>query len=481
MRAFNPCPKFMRTLVLVFTLLAPGRANVCADGWVDGHVCASSIISDTWFCIYSQCSSGPIYQGTNPQCPDYNGLTGSIAQFCRSNTGDWNQCDRYGILQAAYALYGAYAAGNNVHQYGILMGPQSSPSHWDRMFNWYPAYGCHTNPPGLDCQGNFQDFINVNENAASYSIACKYPVPSPSPPPSNPSGAGGDPHITFANGGRADFRGSDQDNYVFISSPGYQFAPFFQEVDFHYTSPTAVTQLVHGTFMTQAHWRVRASNGDELFLSTDALKRGELQGRVASGSGLPDRSIKLRPWSSATFGDVRLATRMLTVSVESPAWQVNATSKPIWGLAVPQNASHRNGVGEWDEELLAINVVKRQLWAADQRRIDIAISGAFPQPGAHGIIGQSYRDPTVRNGRIDSYGSLDHPELVASDGTGPEMRTLAQAEGAIDGVHTDYKLGAPFSTRYKFSQYDSNPSSVNVSLSKRMASTSEWEGPGRAR
>ena len=38
------------------------------------------------------------------------------------------------------------------------------------------------------------------------------------------SGANGDPHIAFANGGRADFRGSHRGIYAFLSSPGYQCA-----------------------------------------------------------------------------------------------------------------------------------------------------------------------------------------------------------------------------------------------------------------
>ena len=75
------------------------------------------------------------------------------------------------------------------------------------------------------------------------------------------AGAIGDPHISFANGGTADFRGSHHGNYVFISSPGYQFAPYFQEVDFMYKSAVGLRQLVHGTFMTAATWHIRTAVG----------------------------------------------------------------------------------------------------------------------------------------------------------------------------------------------------------------------------
>ena len=131
-----------------------------------------------------------------------------------------------------------------------------------------------------------------------------------------------------------------------------------------------------------------------------------------------------------SFGDVRLATRMMTVSVQSPLWEVNVTSKPIYGLAMPNASEHRNGVGEWDVQLLAKDALKRRLWEADQRRLDFEISGAFPQPEAHGVIGQSYRDATVRWGRIDIYGAGDTPALIQSDGTGPEI--WRQTGGGLD-------------------------------------------------
>ena len=137
--------------------------------------------------------------------------------------------------------------------------------------------------------------------------------------------------------------------------------------------------------------------------------------------------------------------------VQPARWQVNLTSKPIYGLALPSAVVHRNAVGEWAEELLAINTLKRKVWARDQRRLDIEMKGAFPQPDAHEILGQGYRDATVRNGKVDFYGAADSPELISSDGTGPETWTSAQAEGAIDGVHTDYKLRSPFDTQSKFS------------------------------
>ena len=78
---------------------------------------------------------------------------------------------------------------------------------------------------------------------------------------SSGGGSGDPPH--FPNGGRAGFRGSHRACCVFVSSAGFNSLPF-QEVDFLFTSPQGVRQLVHGTFMTSVFWRVRTSAGREL-------------------------------------------------------------------------------------------------------------------------------------------------------------------------------------------------------------------------
>jgi len=275
------------------------------------------------------------------------------------------------------------------------------------------------------------------------------------------SGASGDPHIAFANGGKADFRGTHREYYAFISSPGYQFAPHFQEVDFFFDTVTGLRQLVHGTFMTKAAWRVRTSSGKELFIHADAMHKGELTLLVQSlATGL--KTITVTPWQRLAFDDVHIETRMLTVSVESPTWQVNITSKPIYGLVPPLfNETHVHG--HWEEE---------------QRRYDINIYGSFPQPNAHGIIGQSYRDSVVRNGKLDNYGILNFTEVaegVDSDGMLPPMTTSAQAEGAIEGTYTDYRLSGPMLADFVFSRYH-HIVKLPETLSKRESSTTEWDG-----
>lgn len=62
----------------------------------------------------------------------------------------------------------------------------------------------------------------------------------------------------------------------------------------------------------------------------------------------------------------------------------------------------------------------------------------------HGVIGQSYDgDGIAVDGAQDKYSITPGAETVTS----------AQAEGAIEGVHTDYLVDAPFTTEYKFARF----------------------------
>jgi hypothetical protein len=106
--------------------------------------------------------------------------------------------------------------------------------------------GCTSGSPcGLcrgDCDSNDQcaSGLCFQRNANEYTPGCLRGSPSAGMDYciDASSGASGDPHIAFAHGGKADFRGSHRAYYAFISSPGYQFAPYFQEVDFWFNTVT---------------------------------------------------------------------------------------------------------------------------------------------------------------------------------------------------------------------------------------------------
>ena len=245
--------------------------------------------------------------------------------------------------------------------------------------------------------------------------------------------------------------------------------------------------------MTKALWRVRSgTTGRELMITTHSSSPGEATVLMLPNSvlGLEMSEIMqletvrnqlsvsvchphgftlcacvrviqttMQPWQRRVFfDDVTVETRMLTVSVTTPSWTVNVTSKPIYGLVPPLiNETHVHG--KWEE---------------DQRRLDLLVTGAFPQPNAHGIVGQSYRDSTVHQGKLDQYLA----DIESTDSSPlPPMKTRAQAEGAIEGIYTDYKLSHAFATDFKFSKYNARMTG-KPAAGTRIASTSEWDGGG---
>ena len=209
-----------------------------------------------------------------------------------------------------------------------------------------------------------------------------------------------------------------------------QFAPYFEEVDYGWTHPVKLyTQTVYGTFMTKAHWVLTTAKGRKLTIGADAMVSGTLNVPV-DGVARP-----LARWSALTVDEVNISTKFLSLTVSEPRWEVNVTSRPIYGQSQ-----------KWYREGML-------------KRFDITIKGAFPQPEAHGIIGQSYRDGVRRDGAQDVYDEpigrvFDVPSThVLEHAYAPALVTKAQAEGAIDGTHVDYKLSAPYSTNFTFSRF----------------------------
>ena len=70
-------------------------------------------------------------------------------------------------------------------------------------------------------------------------------------------------------------------------------------------------------------------------------------------------------------------------------------------------------------------------------------AGADPR-GAHGILGQAFAP-----GRARAQGRGQARRLQRHGGDDER-----QAEGAIEGVYTEYKLVAPFDTAFKYSRFD---------------------------
>jgi hypothetical protein len=212
----------------------------------------------------------------------------------------------------------------------------------------------------------------------------------------------GDPHLQFAHGGTADFRGRDDVWYVIHSAPGLQFAAMTKEASF--LLPGA--QLVHGSFFTRAAFTLRGKKGALYAVSVDS---DEVGFRVVDKSGqiVGNAESTWRGWKADGYA---LSTKQSSTVLSNPEWEIVLTRKPVYN-ALP-------GAPEW--------------------RFDIAIRclvgeaelSCFP----HGLIGQSFDgDQVAVDGKRDPYDGL-------------VVETAAMAEGAIEGDAEDYEVFSPHET-----------------------------------
>ena len=111
-------------------------------------------------------------------------------------------------------------------------------------------------------------------------------------------------------------------------------------------------------------------------------------------------------------------------------WEVNVTRHPIY--------NHVEGPSTWRFDMA-------------MRPLDgTGFEGEFGRTSSsclpHGIIGQAYDGDSLGiGGKVDNYTPVN-PNI-------PVITTSAQAEGAIEGSHSDYKLTSAVSTDFKYTRF----------------------------
>jgi hypothetical protein len=216
-------------------------------------------------------------------------------------------------------------------------------------------------------------------------------------------------------------------------------------------------QLIHGSFITGIFIVVRSrrTGSSGTLVRVAVLAEQTRSFRVANDT--------LATYYNATevdFGDVlieQIAGRR--VRVRGAGWEGVFTHgyvrKPIInGHIVSDSIDHSH----WQ-----LNTKLRTL---DNDKDLVATFGrsTLGHIAPHGLIGQSFDGSSIAvNGKVDKYGF------------GLEMFTSAQAEGAIEGIHTDYLVRGPFSTNFKYSRFDAQsyvaPRNVSLLAGAKAAAT----------
>lgn len=227
----------------------------------------------------------------------------------------------------------------------------------------------------------------------------------------------GDPHLNFAEGGQADFRGRNDTWYALFSAPGLQFAA--KTIDTDFLLPRGGERkrplLVHGSFFVEGAWTIFAK-GRLLGVSVDARNVGFTVFDGNKGETVADSE---KVWTAWRGYGVEVALRQSTLYVNAGGWQINATRKPVYDWIA--------GASKWRLDLGVRPFKQRQ-------RIS-----CFP----HGLLGQSFDfDGVARDGKMDTYDTKTN-----------EYTTSAMAEGAIEGTARQYELFHKHYTNFAYTRF----------------------------
>lgn len=193
-------------------------------------------------------------------------------------------------------------------------------------------------------------------------------------------------------------------------------------------------QVVHGSFITKLFIKVRSP----------------VTGQLLRGSVHADQYNSFRSYAEDAVSTYTNKTRvelpgvdMLQLSggrsvIHGAGWEVFVNRRRLRKPLSTRSA----GVSLKDSESwfldTSFNILDKD--AASAKKFGHSTIGRI---APHGIIGQSFDGSMIAvSGKQDKYNDL------------PEFTTTAQAEGALEGKHTDYIMTAPFATDFKYSRFD---------------------------
>ena len=243
--------------------------------------------------------------------------------------------------------------------------------------------------------------------------------PTPPPPPAIEK----DPHLHFAHGGRADFRGKHGQYYSFFSAPGLAVNLKPEDATFELRQNDGATLTVEGSFITEAHVVARVGPPDRPAWANFSFWASELTEnnwgyKVINGT-CDGRRVRIGKGKSKRCEELTVSVHMSTASFEAGNWTVTVKASPVYNLI-----------------------------AGPEHRLDIGfrVKGDYAARFLpHGIFGQSFSSTEPRHGKVDAYPHSGH------------FRTTAMAEGAIEGEAAQYEVGSPYATRFVYSRFETTP------------------------
>lgn len=261
-----------------------------------------------------------------------------------------------------------------------------------------------------------------------------------------------DPHLAFAHGGRADFKGKHKTWYSMLSARNVTFNALFMHDDFK-----NMFKLIHGSAMKAATWVLRTNvTGRIVTIEYNATTTSGMRALVRVSDSAAAVWVHHK---SPAFQLENVRVEMRSKRLSGAGW------KPWHGTALLVNTGLWS-IGVWSKPYpnAAANPGKALL----NIKIDPLYDADHDPVAPHGLIGQSWDgDSMATNGKLDDYSS-------------DEVTTRAMAEGAIEGTAEEYTMKHKFATDFKYTRFDATAAkhrdTSKLSKPKRVTGASNSAG-----
>ena len=359
----------------------------------------------------------------------------STTHFCTPDRYDWWRCGAPFTSPAYSPLFTRFNANDYI---GYTFTQPTTISKFsiisattDTSLNSWKFQGCST-----DCDtdsGYNSNWFNITDSATvgydfnnrgvgqEFSVACGAMVPVQI----SGASANQDPHLVFANRAIADFRGSEDGIFNFITYPKFSVNIRTQASQFFLRNVT-----VDGTFITELYINAITDSGKTIYYSQSSLRANENNwGWKMSNGTCNNHMMHNYPHMTSKCDEFIATTDASTTTFYFRDWKMTVTTNHVY--------NHISGA---------------------KKRLDIKVEGPRNEI-SHGILGQSFNTrKNIKNGLVDVYPNTGH------------FRTYAQAEGSIEGNYKEYAMSKPFSTDFRYSVFTSKGEKILSEDTKLSAS-----------
>ena len=427
----------------------------CGENGATCEICGECGSSTTGMngCFDYNCNSPPMSPKEVNHCETTctspcgeNGATCEICSGCGSSTTTMNGCFDYNCKTPSSPPY-APPGDETVCPNKLLWCDICECTHfrakvqpdYNNLASCEESYAelSKTRPPEWEC-ASYTDTDKTNYNCSHLAITSvgihecvkifnvSSPTLLPPSPPTPDSTMVKDPHLKFANGATADFRGLNNTVFNILSYPNISFSMKTMDVSFLLPKP----MKVDGSFFTEAFFLLNESS-QKFLLHVDASMPGF---EYYSLNTMPTKKIKR--YKSFEYYNVYFGVKPDYYELSTLDWVITVLRKPIYN-----------------------SLTANMNWRLDTR---IRSKSKYGIRNVHGIVGQTFqKDRKYAEGKKDNYSEKTY------------VKTSAQAEGVIDGTYTDYIINNVYKPDYKYSMFENSSKNEYSENDKKTAYSDE--------